>query len=156
MLRVISRPSQSKNHGYTPFPTTIATITHWAAKLMQKSNQTPPKAKLTQSAPLTLNAISLSKYSVIPGSIFSSEAENGSMVTKERDSGFLSQHQSSSSESSMKSQTMRKELMSKQRSVWHLPPFYDLENLHGIHHGPPNITNSISLVHTSNSIPMTR
>lgn len=117
----------------------------------KKPNQTPPKATLTQSVPFTLNAISLSKYSVIPGSIFSSEAENGSMVTKERDSGFLSQHQSSS-ESSMKSQTMRKELMSKQRSVWHLPPFYDLENLHGIH-GPPN---SISLVHTTNSIPMTR
>jgi len=122
--------------------------------LCEESNQTLPKATSTQSAPFTSNAISLSKYSTTPDLIFSSEAENGSMVTKKRESGFLSQHQSSS-ESSMKSPTMRKELMSKQRSVWHLPPFYDLENLHGIH-GLPNITNSISLVHTSDSIPITR
>ena len=120
----------------------------------KRSNQTPPRATLMQSAPFTLNATSLSKYSVIPGSIFSSEVENGSTATKERNSGFLSQHQSSS-ESSMKSPMMRKESMSRQRSVWHLPPSYDLENLHGIH-GLPNITSSISLVHTSNSIPTTR
>lgn len=118
----------------------------------KKSNQTLPKAILTQSAPFTLNAISLSKCSVIPGSIFSSEAENGSMETKEKDSGFLSQHQSSF-ESSTRSPTMRKGLTSRQRSVWHLPPFYDLENLHGIP-GRPNITTSTSLVHTSNSTPM--
>jgi len=120
----------------------------------KKSNQTPPKATSTQSAPFTLNTISLSKYSVTPNSIFSSKAENGSMMTKKRESSFLSQCQSSS-ESSMKSPMMRKELMSKQCSVWHLLPFYDLENLHGVH-GLPNITSSISLIHTSNSIPITQ
>ena len=120
----------------------------------QKSNQTPSKVTSTQSTPFISNTISLSKCSVIPTSTFSSMVGNMSMVTNKHESGFLSQRQSSS-KSSTKSPTMRKVLMSKQHSVWHLPPFYDLENLHGIH-GLPNITSSISLACTSNSIPITR
>src|SRR5437762_11480295 len=57
---------------------------------------TSPKVTSTQSTPFISNTISLPKCSVIPTSTFSSMVGNVSMVTNKRESGFLSQRQSSS------------------------------------------------------------
>jgi hypothetical protein len=63
--------------------------------------------------------------------------------------------QTSSSAWSERLAMMRLGRISKQRSAWDLPPFYDLENLHGIL-GPQNPTASTSPVNMSSSNQMGR
>ena len=74
-------------------------------------------------------------------------AESESMAKASKDYDSHSQLQSSF-DCSMKSDSMKKVLISNRHSVWHLPTSYDLENLHGIH-GPNNIIHPISHGNTS-------
>ena len=83
------------------------------------------------SAPSTSNSPFQPLLSTTLASTSSSEAESGYMAKASKDYDSHSQLQSSS-EWSMRSDPMRKGLMSNRRSVWHLPASYDLENLHGI------------------------
>ena len=116
-----------------------------------KSKQRQRKVTSMLYTPSTLKTTFPLMHSMIPESTLSSEEENVSMVKRKRDYDFLSPHQSSS-ELSTRSEMMKRESMSKQRSVWHLPPSYDLENLHGIH-GLISTIDSILPTNTSNLTP---
>src|SRR5438552_5608982 len=87
--------------------------------------------------------VSPSQFSTTPASTLLSEAENVSMVKVSKNCAFRSPPQSFF-ELSMKSGWTRKVSMSNQRSVWHLPPFYDLENLCGLVHGPVIVKSTTS------------
>src|SRR5204862_7313356 len=82
-----------------------------------------------------------SRMSVLTSSL---EEGNASMVKDLRLSD-IPLHQTSSSEWSKKSPMMKRESTSRRPSALVLPPFYDLENLHGIY-GPTNPIVSTSLV----------
>src|SRR5436309_10451290 len=86
------------------------------------------KAISQQSVRSILKTVSPSQFSATPASSLLSGAENMSTVKVSKNYSFHSPLQSSF-ELSMKSGSMRRVSMSKQR---HLPPFYDLENLHRI------------------------
>jgi hypothetical protein len=123
---------------------------------MSCSQQNPRLRKVMsqQSVRSISKTVSPSQFSTTPASTLLSEAENVSMVKVSKNCAFRSPPQSSF-ELSMKSGSTRKVSTSNQRSVWHLPPFYDLENLRGMLHGPEKVTSPTSPANTSFSTPMT-
>ena len=82
-------------------------------------------------------------------SVLTSSLEEGNeSMAKELRLSDIPLHQTSSSEWSKKSPMTKRESTSRRPSALVLPPFYDLENLHGIY-GPTNPIVSTSLVNTS-------
>ena len=114
-------------------------------------NQLPLRNTSMLYAPSTSSLASPSQSSMTLGSISSSGVPNDFTERVPNEYDFPLQPQSSSALST-KSHSMKKVSTSKQRSVWHLPPSYDLENLRGIH-GPQNIISSTSLASTLHSTP---
>ena len=90
-----------------------------------------PKVISMPSAPTISSLGSPPLSSTTPASNSLSVGANAFMVRAPNDS-VSHLHRLSSSELSMNSIATKKESISNQRSVWHLPPSYDLENLHGI------------------------
>jgi len=113
-------------------------------------SQQPQGVTSPLSAPLTFYPASPPPSLMIPESSLSSKVEKECTARATKDYGFPSLPQSSS-ESSTKSDSTKRGLTSNQRSVWHLPPSYDLENLHGIH-GRNNTIGLTSHENTSPSI----
>jgi len=104
------------------------------------------------SVPSTSNQVSQPLPSSIPALISSLKGGNEFMEKVPRRYDIPSRPIFSSAWS-MDSEMTRKGSMSKLRSVWGLPPSYDLENLRGIL-GQQNPTTSSSLAITSSSIPL--
>ena len=102
------------------------------------------------SVPVMSETASQSPPSMTPASIFSSAGQNDITALASNESGSPLPLRSSF-ELSMASGATRRVSTSKRRSVWHLPPSYDLENLHGILPGPTNTISTSSLVNMSSS-----
>ena len=94
-------------------------------------NLQPPKVISMLSAPTTSSPVSPPLSSTTPALNSSSAGANVFMVRAQNDS-VSHLHRVSSSELSMNSTVMKKESISNRRSVWRLPPSYDLENLRGL------------------------
>jgi hypothetical protein len=118
--------------------------------LCKKSSLLLQKVISSLSNSTTFNQASLLVSSMTPASISSSEVRNVFMAKAPNDYVFPSQLLSSSA-LSVKSTITKKESISSRRFAWHLPPSYDLENLHEIA-SPHSTMTPTSLASTSSSI----
>jgi Reverse transcriptase (RNA-dependent DNA polymerase) len=100
------------------------------------------KATSLHCVPFIANSVSPSQHLTTPVLTSSLEEANESMATASKDYDSHSRLPSFC-DCSTKFDSTKKGSTSNQRSVWHLPPSYDLENLHGLH-GPTNTTSPIS------------
>ena len=100
-------------------------------------NRTRPRATSPPSAPSTTKGGFPRPFSMIPALTLSSGEGNAHTAKEPRKFAFPSLPQSFS-ESSHNSAPQNKTATSKRHFAWHLPPFYDAENLHGILGQAPN------------------
>jgi hypothetical protein len=118
----------------------------------RQPSQVPPRATSPLSAPSTKKWGSPRPLSMIPASPLSSGGGNAHMATESRKFAFHSLPQYSS-ESSRNFVTQNKTSTSKQHFAWHLPPFYDVENLRGtLGQAPITFPSSHAIMSNSTSI----
>ena len=115
------------------------------------SNRRPPNPISEPSEPFTSKTECQMLYSKTHALTSSSGVEEESMVKVPGQYGIPSPL-TSSSVCSVKLEMMKKESISRQHSVWALPPSYDLENLHGTLGPRTHITSSYPVA-TSPSTP---